>query len=138
MHWNAAVEISIFLFSTFEKIPSSEKNAWRVHKNWESSKSYSDTDAVAGAAAGAAAAGAAASAVCILSCTYKGARSAPLYLHRKYIQQKQQQKQQQLQQQLQQRQQTLSNELQLQLIWLDLQLIWLTQKMQRILLKTVI
>ena len=96
------------------------KNGWQVNKNWESSKSYSDTDAVAGAAA----AGAAASAVCILSCTYKGARSAPLYLHRKYIQQKQQQKQQQLQQQLQQRQQTLSNELQLQLIWLDLQFIW--------------
>ena len=42
-------------------------------------KSYSDTDAAAaGAAAGAAAAAsAAASAVCILSCTYRGARSAP-------------------------------------------------------------
>ena len=55
----------------------------------------------------------------------------------KYIQQKQQQKQQQLQQQLQQRQQTLSNDLQLQPIWLDLQVIWLTQKLQLILLKTV-
>ena len=40
-------------------------------------KSYSDTDAAAAAAA-AAAASAAASAVCILSCTYRGARSAPL------------------------------------------------------------
>ena len=40
---------------------------------------YSDTDpAAAGAAAGAAAASAAASAVCILSCTYRGARNAPL------------------------------------------------------------
>ena len=34
--------------------------------------------AAAGAAAGAAAASAAASTVCILSCTYTGARSAPL------------------------------------------------------------
>ena len=58
--------------------------AWKSSKKWMSgekvfiqgqNKSYSDTDAAAGAAA---AASAAASAVCILSCTYRGARSAPL------------------------------------------------------------
>ena len=53
-----------------------------------SEKFYSDTDP---AAAGAAAA----SAVCTLPSTSMGARSAPLELRRKYIQQKQQQLQQQ-------------------------------------------
>ena len=41
-------------------------------------KKYQNVPGAAGPAAGAAVASAAASAVCILSCTYTGARSAPL------------------------------------------------------------
>jgi hypothetical protein len=43
----------------------------------------------------AAASASAASAVCISSCAYKGAQSAPPYNYKKYIQQKQQKQRQQ-------------------------------------------